>query len=204
MDYLSHLLFGFIFAAISIILPGLVNMTSVSVSLKDGIKAGFFYSLGAACTILIQAVVAVTFADYLSEHPEIFTFLKKIALVVFLALGGFFLFKALKPKVAKASNRTGLAFWIGFAVAGMNVLNIAYYFTVSTFLAGEGYIYLEQPYNSIFIAGIPLGAFMMLFLYARFAQFIANNSRYFTRNINYFLSGLFFILAFVQLFQLFL
>ena len=204
MFYLSHLFLGFIFAALSIVLPGLVNMTSVSVSLKDGLRAGFYYSLGAAVTILIQATIAVTFADYLSSHPEIFTFLKKIALGVFLSLGAFFLYKALKPKVAKASERTGLAFWIGFAVAGMNVLNIAYYFTVSTFLSGEGYIKLEQPYNTLFITGIPLGAFMMLFLYARFAQFIANNSRYFTRNINYFLSGLFFILAFVQLFQLFL
>ena len=51
--------------------------------------------------------------------------------------------------------------------------------------------------------GITLGAFTMLGAYARFAQFILKRASYFARNLNYFLSGLFLLLAVVQRVQLY-
>lgn len=202
MDYLSNLFFGFLVAAVGIILPGLINMTSVSVCLKRGLRAGLLYSTGASITIFIQSLIAVIFADYLSEHEEVFPMIKKLAIFIFLVLSVLFLYQAIKVKEAKASERKGQAFGLGLLIAAMNPLNIPYYFTFGAFLEIDSWINLQSPYFIAFVLGTALGGFTMLTLYAYFAVYIAKRAQYFTRNINYFLSGLFLILAVLQIVQL--
>ena len=203
MDYLSPLLFGFLLAVVGIALPGMVNMTSVSVSIKRGLRAGLYYSAGAAATIILQAYIAVAFAGYLSQHPEIFTYIRAVSVAIFLALAFFFFYQALNAKAVKASQRKGRPFLLGMAVAGMNALNIPYFFTMGTVLKAEGLIQLHPPFHLFFVGGITAGAFVMLAAYARFAQFILKRANYFARNLNYFLSGLFLVLAVVQGVQLY-
>ena len=40
MDYLSPVFFGFLLTAVGISLPGLVNMTAVTVTMKQGLRGG--------------------------------------------------------------------------------------------------------------------------------------------------------------------
>ena len=117
MDYLSPLLFGLLLAVVGIDLPGTVNMTAVSVSIKRGMRAGLYYSAGAAATIILQAYIAVAFAGYLSQHPEIFTYIRAVSVAIFLALAFFFFYQALNAKAVKASQRKGRPFLLGMAVA---------------------------------------------------------------------------------------
>lgn len=203
MDFFSPLFFGFLLAALGILLPGMVNMTSVSVSIKRGMRAGLWYSAGGASTIFFQAYIAVAFAGYLSRHPEIFTYIRAASVAIFLALAFFFFYQALRSREVKASRRKGRPYLLGVAVAGMNALNIPYFFTMGALLKAEGLISLQAPGHLFFISGIALGAFTMLAAYARFAQFILKRASYFARNLNYFLSGLFLVLAVVQGVQLY-
>lgn len=203
IDYFSPLFLGFLLAAVGITLPGMVNMTSVRVSIKQGMSAGLRYSAGAATTIFLQAFIAVAFAGYLSRHPEIFTYIRAASVAIFLALAGFFFYQALSSKEVKPSERKGRPYLLGVAVAGMNALNIPYFFTMGTVLKAEGLIGLEPPLHLFFVSGITLGAFTLLAAYARFAQFILKRANYFARNLNYFLSGLFLVLAVVQGVQLY-
>jgi len=202
MDFLSPLFFGFLLAIVGITLPGMVNMTSVSVSIRRGMGAGLWYSAGGSAVIFFQAYIAVAFAGYLSRHPEVFTYIRAASVAIFLALAGFFFYQALRSKEVKASQRKGRPFLLGMAVAGMNALNIPYYFTMGAVLKAEGLISLQAPYHLPFVAGIALGAFTMLSAYARFAQAVLIRANYFARNLNYFLSGLFLLLAVVQGVQL--
>ncbi|MCB0549597.1 MAG: LysE family transporter [Phaeodactylibacter sp.] len=203
MDFLSPFFFGFLLAAVGIALPGMVNMTSVSVSIKQGMRAGLWYSAGSSVTIFLQAYIAVAFAGFLSRHPQVFTYIRATSVAIFLALAFFFFYQALHSKEAKASRRKGSPFLLGMAVAGMNALNIPYFFTMGALLKAEGLIHLYAPYHLFFISGITLSAFIMLSAYARFAQFILKRANYFARNLNYFLSGLFLVLAVVQGVQLY-
>ena len=198
MDYLSPLLFGLLLAVVGIALPGMVNMTSVSVSIKRGMRAGLYYSAGAAATIILQAYIAVAFAGYLSRHPEIFTYIRAASAGLFLALAFFFFYQALRSKEVKGSRRKGHPFLVGMAVAGMNALYVPYFFTMGALLKAEGLIQLHAPFHLLFIGGVALGAFALLSGYARFARFILQRADYFARNLNYFLSGLFLVLAVVQ------
>ena len=203
MDFFNPIFFGFSIAMIGIALPGMVNMTSVNVSIKRGLRSGFLYSAGSSVTIFLQAYIAVAFAGYLSKHPEVFLYIRAASVAIFLALAFFFFYQALRSKEVKASQRKGRLFLLGVAIAGMNALNIPYFFTMGALLKAEGLIRLNTPYHLFFVSGITIGAFTMLAAYARFAQFILNRASYFARNLNYFLSGLFLVLAVVQGVQLY-
>ena len=203
MYAINNLLFGMGTALLGLALPGLINMTSVSMALKRGLLSGMLYSFGGATTIFIQALIGVTFAKYLAEHLDVFTSLRKVAIVIFIMLSAFFLYQALNPKVKEASKRTGTSFLVGVAIASLNVLNIPFYFTSGTFLQSGGWVRLAQPLGWLYVAGVALGAFLGLAAYAYFAQYIDRKAQYFVRNLNYFLSGLFVILAIVQIVEVY-
>ncbi len=203
MYVLNNLFCGIGIALLGLALPGLINMTSVSMSLKRGLKGGIFYSLGGSVTIFLQAIIGVAFAGYLSRHLEIFTSLKKIAILIFLVLSIIFLYQALYPKVKEGSKRAGTSFFVGMAIASLNILNIPFYFTSGTFLQSAGWVELAQPMGSLFAIGAAGGAFLGLVAYAYFAQYINRRAQYFVRNLNFFLSGLFLLLAVVQIVQVY-
>ncbi|HMQ46393.1 MAG TPA: hypothetical protein PKA00_01995 [Saprospiraceae bacterium] len=203
MNYLSPFFFGLFVTAFGTFLPGLVNMTAVKVSLSRSFKAGMRYAFGAGLTIFFQAYIAVTFAEQLGANPQIILWLKRVAVFVFLALSGIFLYQGLFLKVPKVKTGRGLPILLGMFTASMNVLNIPYCFAAGLLLQSRGHISLELPYRLYFVSGAMTGAFLMLAAYARFAQAIASHAQFFTRNLNYFLSGLFLVLAGIQLFQLY-
>lgn len=203
MDFISHLFFGFVMGLIGVSLPGMINMTSVGMSLRQGLKAGLHCSAGASTTIFFQAAIAIVFTGYLTKHPEIFEFLKKASIFIFLGLGGLFFHMALRRRVAKSGKRMGGAFFTGMAMAGMNIMNIPYYFTFSSLVKAHGLITLGQSLKWIFLLAAPVGALSLLGSYSFFARSIAGRIEFFSRNINFFLSGLFFLLALIQVIQFF-
>lgn len=192
--------------AIGLTLPGMVNMTAVKVSIDYGFRAAFRFSLGAALALAIQAYLAITFARYLGEHPQVILYLKRAALAVFLALSLFFFYQGRKPPIPKNdkySKRQNTPFILGFILTGMNMLNIPYLFTTGTLLDNRGWINVDPPSKWLFIGGAALGCWTLLVAYAKFAAVITRRAKFVARHLNYFLSGLFMLLATIQLIQLF-
>ena len=188
---------------IGVAIPGLINMSAVQISMRRNFRAGVIFSLGAITIVFLQALVGVGFAGYLAENRHILSFIKKLAIFIFFGLSGLFFYKGLRPKLKQESRRQGSAFVIGMAVAGMNVLNVPFFFTMSTLLQAQGYIDLQPTWGLLFMLGLAGGSFLMLLLYAYFARYITTHARFFAQNMNYFLSGLFLFLAVVQWMQLY-
>lgn len=203
MYALNHLFFGIFTALLGLSLPGLINMTSVRMTLNKGLKSGIFYSAGGATTIFLQACLAVYYAGYLSKHLEVIAFLRVIAIAIFLILGLFFLYQGFYPKLKTGNPDDSPAFIAGMFIAALNILNIPFYFSSGSFLEASGSIELSQPFSSIFIIGIGLGGFTGLLGYAGFASYIDKKAQYIIRNLNFFLSALFIILAILQIIQIF-
>lgn len=203
MENLNHFALGFMITVLSILLPGIVNMTAVTISMKRGLLTAYRFSLGASITVTLQAFIAITFAGFLSNNPGVLTFLKQTAVAIFIILGIIFLLLARHPRVTRTTSGKGKPILLGLIVAWMNLLNIPYYFTFSTFFEAKEWIILNDPVKYIYLSGIALGSFIMLALYGRFAQFITVSGSHLARNLNYFLSGLFFVLALVQAVQLY-
>ena len=203
MSLLTNLLLGFLISVVGVALPGLINMTGLKVCIERGFKAGLRFCFGASATIFLQAWAAVAFAGFLAKNTEWLSFLKGTGIFIFLILSVVFFFQARKPKIKDASPKKGKPFLLGMAIAAMNMLNIPFYFTASTFLEASGQLVITFPYYFSFIGGIVLGAFASLFAYVKFAKWILQYARFFARNLNYFLSGLFLFLALIQLVQLY-
>lgn len=202
MNLFMDTFLGFIISLIGVALPGLINMTAVKIVLEKGMNRALRFCLGACITIFLQAWLAVAFATYLSKHDEVVAFLKGISVLVFLVLTVIFYFQAIKPKVKTQENKGGKPILFGMAIAAMNFLNIPFYMSAGTLLESEGYITIYFPIYFFFIGGLVLGSGAALLLYLYSAKWIAANAQFFARHLNYFLSGLFLLLAILQIIQM--
>jgi threonine/homoserine/homoserine lactone efflux protein len=182
--------------------PGMLNMTAVRTSIEKGKKAGFIFSAGAASVVFVQASIALIFANYLNQHPELIEKLKIAGVVVFFILAIFFFLQARKNFKAEGKNRKGRLFFIGMFMSSINMLAIPFYLGLSTYLSAKEQIILEQPYIIIFVAGAVLGAFMLFVTYVGLANTIVKKVHFIAKNINYILSVLFLILALLTLMKI--
>jgi len=202
MNFLFDTILGFIIALIGVALPGLINMTAVKVMLEKGFQQALRFCLGASLTIFLQAWIAIAFATYLSKHEEVVAFLKGISVLVFLVLTVVFYFQAIRPKAPRQQHKEGRPILLGMAIAAMNFLNVPFYLSAGTLLESGGYITIYFPIYFFFIGGLVLGSAAALLLYVYSAKWIAANAQFFAQHLNYFLSGLFLVLAVLQIIQM--
>lgn len=191
MAYLSHIALGFVMAFLSLIPPGMLNMTAVKTSLQKGKNEGIWFSLGAAMVVIPQAFIALVFARYFAENPQVVERLEIAGIIVLFVLSIVFFMQARKKFKGEGGKREGKSFFLGMLMSGMNMLAIPFYLVLSSVLENRGLLQTEQPFIILFVSGVFLGAFSLFFLYASFAQVIQKKAQFIARNINYILSLLF-------------
>ena len=205
MQQLVHGIYGFAILAGGVAIPGFVNMTTVRVYLKRGFAAAIRFNAGAAMAVFIHAYIAIAFAGLLSRNPSVLVHLRQMVFWLFLCLSFVFFYQAIRKQAVRASkHKKSRPLLLGFFVSIVNVLNIPSVFAFGTYLRARGHIVFAPPYRFFFVFGAALGAFVMLSAYAAFAKRINQNADGATfQRLNYFLSGLFLLLAFVQGMQLY-
>ncbi|PPK88320.1 threonine/homoserine/homoserine lactone efflux protein [Neolewinella xylanilytica] len=196
------MLLGLAAAAGATLLPGMLNMTSVNVSLRAGRRTAYIFALGMATTVLLQAGIAVFFAGFLNDHALVVDALRQCAILVFLFLSAFFLFKGIRARVAEASQPDrpyrGSPFLRGTLLAVMNLLTVPYFFATSGWFLANGSLHDTALARIVFAGSAGVGALVIFMGYARAAHWMHRNARFVTRNINYLLSGLLLVLAVAQ------
>jgi len=188
---------------IALTLPGMVNMSAMKVSIDQGIRAGIKFSFGGTTTMVIQAYLAITFTKFFSANPYVILNLKRAALAIFFLLSIIFLYLAKKPEKSKKTSekyqkRENTPLFFGIFIMAMNMLNIPFLFATSTLLDAKGWISVEAPNKWLFLLGIALGCWSLLVAYAKFADIITVRAKFIVRHLNYLLSGLFMLLALIQ------
>jgi len=202
MQYIFHLFLGFVMAFISLIPPGMLNMTAVRTAIEKKRESGFLFALGAAIVVIPQAYIALAFAKYFVKHPEIIDRLTIAGIVVLFVLSIFFFFQARKKFKGEGKDKKGNFILIGMLMSTMNMLAIPFYLVLSSILEKKGLLIMSQPYISIFVGGVFLGAFTLYALYVIFAAFIEKKAQFIARNINYILSVLFLGLGILTLIRI--
>jgi len=191
-------------AFVGIILPGMLNMTAVSVSVQRGRRAGLQFVGGASITTGIQSFIALLFADFLLHNPRIIHGMQQVALWLFLILAVVFFYKARKGEVAKARKSSGRkTFGAGFGLGFANALAIPYFLAVSSWLMSKGQVNNGLSGIAMFAIGASAGAFIVFVLYVWSADWVSRHAAWMTRNINYIMSGFFLFLAGLQSYHLF-
>ena len=203
MDYFLHVLYGVLIAYFAMISPGMLNMTALKVRIDFGKTESEKFSLGAAVTILIQAGIALFFADYFSSNPKIIGILEKAGVFVFFALAIFFFVLSRKKIDPNTKSGKGKFFVKGFMMSALNMLSIPFYLAIAIFLASKGYIIIEQPYIMLFIFGVFVGSLLLFATYIYFANIISTKVSFIAKNINLILSGIFIVLGIITIVRLF-
>ena len=196
MEYIIHLLLGILATFIGLLAPGMLNMTAVQITVEKSQRESRLFSMGASAIIFVQASIALFFANYLSQHPDVIKTLEVGGIFVFFALAIFFFMKTrtkfnLKKKKGKSENY----FMRGILMSSMNMLAIPFYLGISTYLGAEGYLKMESLYVFTFVFGAMFGAYLLFFTYIAFAKVIIKRANFIARNINYILSLLFLVLG---------
>lgn len=202
MQYILHIFLGFVMAFISLIPPGMLNMTAVRTKIEKDKKSALQFALGAAIIVIPQAYIALAFAKYFAKHPEIIDRLTIAGVVVLFILSVFFFIQARKKFKGEGKKKRGNFIVIGMFMSMMNMLAIPFYLVLSSVLESKGLLIMAQPYISIFVAGVFLGAFALFALYVVFATFIEKKAQFIASNINYILSLLFFVLGILTLIKI--
>lgn len=204
MAYLITFLLAMLVAFVGFMPPGMINMTSLKMSLENSRRDAVWFVTGAVSVILVQAFLAVTFAKYLARNPQIIEYLTYAAIVVFLGLALLFYQQATRKVNLKVDTKKQNNYLAGMTMSSMNMLAIPFFLGYSTLLEARGWLEIDPPHNFIFAFGAVAGSFLLFFIYVLFAEYIQKRVHFIAKNINYILSLLFLVLALVTIYNTFL
>ncbi|AXT18352.1 lysine transporter LysE [Flavobacteriaceae bacterium AU392] len=184
---------GLIIALVGVIPPGLLNVSAAKISLKEGYSRGIVFSIGVCITVAFQTYIAIIFARYLSNHPDIVEVLKQVALVIFILITIYYFFFAKKDTKADV-NTNGRSkksrLFLGIFMSAINVFPIPYQAYMGITLATFGLLNFEQISIISYVAGAMSGTFVMLYIYIFFFERIKNKKFTTQKNMNYLIGGI--------------
>jgi threonine/homoserine/homoserine lactone efflux protein len=184
---------GLIVALIGVIPPGLLNMTAAKISLKEGYSRGIMFSIGVCLIVIAQTYIAVIFARYLSNHPDVIDILQRVALVIFILITIYYLLIAkttTNPELINNSKSKHNRLFFGMFMSFLNVFPVPYQAYMSITLASFGWLMFDITSIASYVAGAAMGTFVMLYMYIFFFDKIKNKSFTSQKNMNYIIGGI--------------
>jgi threonine/homoserine/homoserine lactone efflux protein len=151
--------------------PGTVNVMVARTVLTHGLRPGIRLGIGGVIPEFIYAVIACFLFQKLSGKNNWLEYAGGVAIPVFLLLGIILWRSDSKMAIpeSKDTNSGLINFGHGFLFGIFNPQLLPFWFAVLTFL--DGFIRI-QTWNQwvVFSAGSALGAFMCLYLLARYTE----------------------------------
>ncbi len=188
MDISIVFLLGLSFAFVGVIPPGMLNMTAAKISLKEGHVRGFVFSIGVCVVVGVQTYLALIFAKYLNQHPDVVDVLKRVALVIFILISIYFFLVAKSeatPQEVDTSKSKKSRFFQGLLMSGLNVFPIPYQAYIVTALLSYKLLSLDNLSIGSYIAGATSGTFIALYIYILFFDKIKNSKITSPKRMNY-------------------
>jgi threonine/homoserine/homoserine lactone efflux protein len=181
-------LLGLSFAFVGVIPPGMLNMSAAKISLKEGHARGFVFSIGVCVIVGVQTYLALIFAKYLNQHPDVVDVLKRVALVLFILISIYFFLLAksdASPQEVDASKSKKSRFFQGVLMSALNVFPIPYQAYIVTTLLSYQLLSLDNLSIGSYIAGATSGTFIALYIYILFFDKIKNSKITSPKRMNY-------------------
>lgn len=205
MGFTWPLFLGFFSAALGITPPGLINMTAVKVSLKDGRNEAISFAIGATIVVFFQTFFALLFAKFIDSRPDVINKLQEIGFLIFVGLTVYFFWSAGKPKKPKEEikmrSKTN-RFFLGMLLSALNLFPIPYYVFISITLSSYGYFFFDKPFVFTFVTGAVLGSFLVFYLYILFFKNKEGKSSFLVNNGNYIIGSLTGLVSLITFFKL--
>lgn len=195
---------GFIASFIASLPPGLLNLTSLKITLEKGKRKSYHFALGVSLIILFQSYFSLALLKYLNPKTETGAFVQVIGVFVFAILSIFFFYSFFKEKKAieKKPSKIKNTFYFGLLLSSINVLGIPYYCGVGSTLNAHGLLDFSQLSISAFVMGTAFGTFSLLSIYIVSAIKIEKKIGIISRNSNFILGLITLLVAILTLIQI--
>lgn len=202
MELIFYFTFGYLFALIGVIPPGLLNMTAAKISIEESRRNAFLFSLGVITTVAMQTYLALLFARYLDKHPEIISVLQQIGLVFFIGITIYFFLiakkkKAFSQQVAHKSKKR--RYFQGLFLAALNLFPLPYWVYISITFSTFGWFDFTKSFIVLCLIGSALGTLTMLIAYAHYFDYVKKKQKELRFNMNYLIGS---ITALISVFTL--
>lgn len=205
MEVFLYFFFGYVFALIGVIPPGLLNMTAAKISIKENRRNAFLFSLGVITIVGLQTNIALLFARYLDKHPEVINMLQQVGLGIFICITIYFLFIAKEKKptakpIAIKSKRH--RFFQGLLLASLNLFPLPYWVYISITFSSFGWYEFSKPFIAFCVAGSVVGTLTMLIAYAHYFNYAKQKQQEIKLNINYMIGGITALISVITLLKI--
>jgi threonine/homoserine/homoserine lactone efflux protein len=192
MIFLTFFL-GIVANFIGYIPPGNINLTLVRITINRGMKQAMRFIIAFSVVEFFFTFFIIHAAKWLSAQVHLDVVIDWVMFTLFLVLGTITWFARQKPPKAKYSEHSSIKY--GILLGFINPMQIPFWMICGTYLITHEWIAVNNLALIIFSIGSAAGAFLCLFLYARFAQYIQSKFALSNKIINTAIAVLFFSFA---------
>lgn len=184
---------GLIANFIGYIPPGNINLTLVQITINRGLKQALMFIASFSCVEFFFTYFIMHAAKWLSAQAKLGTIIDWVMVALFGILGMITWMNRKKAPEANYSEHESVKY--GILLGFLNPMQIPFWMITGTYLITHELIADGKLALVIFSIGAAAGAFLCLFLYARFAKYIQSKFELSTTVINTSIAVLFFAFA---------
>ena len=173
--------------------PGNINLTLVKITINRGLKQAVLFVTSFSCVEFFFTYFIMHAAKWLSAQVKLDTVIDWVMAVLFGVLGIITWVHRKKPPETNYSEHESIRY--GILLGFLNPVQIPFWMITGTYLITHQWILTGKLALVIFSFGSAAGAFLCLFLYAKFAKYIQSKFALSTRFINTGIAILFFSFA---------
>ena len=188
-----NLFIGIIANFIGYIPPGNINLTLVQITINRGMKQALMFITSFSCVEFFFTYFIMHAAKWLSGQVKLDTIIDWVMVVLFGVMGAVTWIGRNKPPETNYSDKESIKY--GILLGFLNPMQIPFWMITGTYLITHQWIEDGKLALVIFSIGAAAGAFIALFLYAKFARYIQSKFALSTRLINTSIAVLFFAFA---------
>ncbi len=170
--------------------PGNINLTLVQITINRGLKQALHFIIAFSCVEFFFTFFIMHAAEWLSQQVKLDTIIDWVMVVLFFVLGIVTWLNRNKPPKKNYSNRSSIKY--GILLGFLNPVQIPFWMITGTYLITHNWILIGRLALIVFSLGSACGAFLALFLFAKFARYVQQKFELSNRVINMSIAVLFF------------
>lgn len=184
---------GLIANFIGYVPPGNINLTLVKITINRGLKQAMMFIISFSSVEFFFTYFIMHAAKWLATQVKLDMVIGWVMIVLFATLATITWINRKKPPRENYSDRESIRY--GILLGFLNPVQVPFWMITGTYLITNHWIVDGQVALFIFSVGAAAGAFLALFLYAKFARYIQKRFALSTKVVNTAIAILFFAFA---------
>ena len=173
--------------------PGNINLTLVQITINRGLKQALMFVISFSCVEFFFTYFIMHAAKWLASQVKLDMVIDWVMVVLFTILGTITWMHRKKTPQTHYSNTESIRY--GILLGFLNPVQVPFWIITGTYLITHQWILDGKLALVIFSLGAAAGAFLALFLYAKFANYFKTKFDLSTKMINTGIAVLFFSFA---------